>query len=63
MRSSVALLALTILLPSCARTGPAGDSFCSIAAPILIAPADALSVETARDVLRHNLTGRALCRW
>jgi hypothetical protein len=54
------LIALAILLPSCAATG--GGSLCD-SAPIRIAQDDALSDATARQILAHNLRGRALCGW
>jgi hypothetical protein len=58
---TVKLLPLLILLASCAGTGPAVD--CQAWRPILLEEADVLTVETARAVLAHNLTGRRLCGW
>lgn len=60
MRTSM-LLGAMILLASCAGTGGAPD--CSAWRPILVHDEDRLTQETARAVLAHNLTGRALCRW
>ncbi|WP_206934123.1 hypothetical protein [Roseococcus thiosulfatophilus] len=59
---TVLLLLLTILLPSCAATGPAVD--CQAWRPIAIdEEADVVTRETARQILAHNLTGRRLCGW
>jgi len=54
------LIALLILLPSCAGTGVAG---CEAWRPILIGAGDQLSAETARQILAHNLTGARICGW
>jgi hypothetical protein len=59
MRTWMLLAAMT-LLASCDRTGAVG---CETWRPILVADADALTTETARAVLAHNLTGRRLCGW
>lgn len=51
------LAALLIPLASCAGTG------CEAWRPILVGSDDALSTETARAILAHNLTGRRICGW
>ena len=58
---TLTLAVLAILLASCAGTGGAPD--CAAWRPILIADADALTPETARAILAHNLTGRRICGW
>lgn len=54
------LLALLILLPSCAATGRVD---CAAWRPITVEQADVLTAETARSILAHNLTGRRICGW
>lgn len=56
-------LASLILLAGCATAGPATDSFCAVAKPILISKADVLTEGTARQVLEHNEYGAAKCGW
>ena len=62
MKSTALLLASLALLTSCAVTG-AGPTDCGAWRPILITPQDALTRNTAADILAHNLTGRRLCGW
>lgn len=54
------LIATLILLGGCVVNG--SGSLCDDA-PIFVAPDDRLTSETARQVLRHNERGRALCGW
>jgi hypothetical protein len=56
-----ALIVSLILLSACAKTGPVSE--CLAWRPILIHAQDALTTETARAILAHNLTGRRLCGW
>jgi hypothetical protein len=37
--------------------------FCATALPIYISKDDKISDDTARQILKHNLTGRKLCNW
>lgn len=55
---------LAAMLASGCATG-SGGSFCRVAAPILLEPADleVISDRLAEDILAHNLKGRSLCRW
>lgn len=46
---------------SCSTSGAATD--CAAWSPIYVSRADVLTDETARQILAHNLTGRALCGW
>lgn len=58
-----------LLISSSAMTGCATEplvampSFCAVAKPIYIGRDDALTDQTARQLLEHNLTGKALCDW
>lgn len=60
MRWIALWIATATLLASCAGSGGAG---CEAWRPILVAEADTLAPETARDILAHNRTGRRLCGW
>ena len=62
MKWSVTWIALAILLASCAGTGGARDA-CGPWRPILVGAQDRLGEATARAILAHNRTGRALCGW
>ena len=62
MRFRTLLLASLILLPSCAPSGHALIS-CGPWRPLLIGQADVLTDATARGLLAHNETGRALGCW
>jgi hypothetical protein len=55
------LIVSLILLSACAKIGPVSE--CLAWRPILIHEQDALTTETARAILAHNLTGRRLCGW
>jgi nitrogen regulatory protein PII len=71
----LAAYAMGALLTSCAVTGcgmtrereireaTTDSTYCNTAKPIYIAKSDAISDETARQILEHNLTGKALCGW
>ncbi len=37
--------------------------FCDIASPIYISDKDVFTPETAREILKHNITGYKLCNW
>lgn len=56
------LLASATLLAGCA-TGGAGTSPCSGWRPIYVSRTDALTPDTARQILAHNETGARLCGW
>lgn len=59
---TLTLLALLILLASCAGGGgPATD--CAAWRPISVSRADVLTDGTARQVLAHNETGRRIGCW
>lgn len=56
-------LGLATLLSGCAGTGP-GIEACGAWRPILVSRQDVLTEGTARQILAHNETGRALgCGW
>lgn len=55
------LLASLTLLAGCATSGSGTN--CGVFKPILIGRADVLTDQTARQVLAHNMAGRALCGW
>lgn len=42
---------------------PAAPDFCATASPIYIDKTDQISDGTAREILKHNMTGRKLCGW
>jgi hypothetical protein len=56
---------LAALLTSCTATGLATkpETVCAAFKPILVSHADALTPETADEILAHNLTGAKLCGW
>lgn len=54
--------ALAVLLSGCATAGPATDG-CAAWRSIYISRADALTDDTAEQILAHNLIGRRLCGW
>lgn len=54
--------ALILGLTSCG-IGGGGNSVCGPWRPILVSRADALTEDTARAILAHNLTGAKLCSW
>jgi hypothetical protein len=56
-------LRLTAILTLCSGCATSGAADCGAWRPILIADADVLTVDTARAILAHNLTGRRLCGW
>lgn len=53
---------MALCVTACAATGP-GDSYCRIAQPLWLEPADvdAISDGLARDILAHNERWRAVC--
>lgn len=62
MASRTWSLVSLILLSACGSAGPVTDA-CGPWRPILISRADALTEETARQILIHNETGARLCGW
>lgn len=60
MRILVLVVSLTLLV-GCTKIGPVND--CVAWRPILVHGDDHITVETARAILAHNLTGRRLCGW
>ena len=52
-----------ILLSGCATSGVVTDTGCLVFKPIYVSQQDELTEGTARQVLRHNETGRAVCGW
>lgn len=42
---------------------PAAPDFCATASPIYVEKIDQISDATAREILKHNMTGRKLCGW
>ena len=60
MRWIALWIATATLLASCAGSGGAD---CEAWRPILVAEADMLTPQTARQILAHNRTGRRLCGW
>ena len=62
MRWIVVSLASLTLLAGCA-SGGGGTSPCAGWRPIYVSLADALTDGTARQILAHNETGRAICGW
>ena len=63
MKSIAMLLASLTLLAGCATSGPVTEDFCLVARPILVSKTDALSTETARQILAHNEYGAGRCGW
>lgn len=55
---------LMLSVSACATNGRVTDTGCVWAKPIYIAraEADTLTAETARQILEHNLTYKAICR-
>lgn len=55
------------VLAACSLAACVGErltpDFCETAHPIYITEHDVLADETAKGILRHNLTGRRLCDW
>jgi hypothetical protein len=45
------------------REATTDSTYCNTAKPIYIRKSDVISDETARQILEHNLTGKALCGW
>ena len=60
MKPALLLMPWMILLPSCAGTTP--DVSCMAFRPITVEAADALSKETARQILAHNRAFAAVCQ-
>ena len=52
-----------ILLSGCATNGVVTDTGCLVFKPIYVSQSDELTEGTARQVLRHNETGRVVCGW
>ncbi|KEP94111.1 hypothetical protein GJ36_05000 [Pasteurella multocida] len=60
----LALMFMSVfVLTGCVNNYTSQVLFCDIAEPILISGNDTLTDETAREILKHNLVGRRLCRW
>lgn len=51
-----------LLLAGCATTG-AGINGCDWAKPIYVSQDDVLTDGTARQILTHDETGKAICGW
>lgn len=45
------------------REATTDSTYCNTAKPIYVSKKDVISDETARQILEHNLTGKALCGW
>lgn len=56
-------MAATLLLASCSTTGAGIESGCEWARPILVSRDDALTADTARQILAHNRAGARICGW
>lgn len=56
-----ALCLMILSMSGCSTTGLEID--CNWVKPIYISKDDAMTVETARQVLEHNETGAKLCGW
>lgn len=55
---------LALVLPTgCAGLGPVIDGGCAWSRPIYVSAADALTEDTAAQVLAHNETGARICGW
>lgn len=58
------LLISSFAMSGCARNELVAEpSFCAVSGPILIGRDDAMTDQTARLILNHNLVGRQLCGW
>lgn len=58
---TIALLATLILCTACGTSGSAPTDACGPWRPIYVGKADVLTADTARALLAHNRTWRALC--
>lgn len=56
------MLLTTLLLSGCATVGPATDQ-CDWAKPIYVSQDDVLTDGTAKQILTHDETGKAICGW
>jgi hypothetical protein len=65
MKCVVTLLGSLALLTGCATAGgPATDTFCQIAQPIVTSRSmDKLTDKTAEQIEAHNEVGAKLCGW
>lgn len=54
---------LILMLIGCSSNQPVASEFCAVAKPIYLAQADDLTVETLKEIIGHNETGRKLCGW
>lgn len=54
-------LALLAILPACVTRGPGTEAACNIFSPIGSSTRD--TVETRREIVRHNKIGQAVCGW
>lgn len=57
------LLTMSFLLTGCVIKQPQGLLFCEIASPIYISRDDALTQETKRQILAHDIVGERVCGW
>lgn len=53
---------MATLLAGCATSGVATSGYCVMVTPILISKQDALTDETARQILSHNETYDKVCK-
>jgi hypothetical protein len=67
MFRQILLLLAMISVTSCAENGRAqpavADTFCQIAQPIYMDPADKLAGATWLAIVNHDETGERLCGW
>lgn len=56
------MLLTILLLAGCATTGPATNG-CEWAKPIYVSQDDVLTDGTAKQILSHDETGKAICGW
>lgn len=61
LKSLLAASLLALSLTNCTATGPATEAQCVWAKPILVSKADILTEGTARQILEHNRTWKAVC--
>lgn len=55
--------AAPVMTPTQKAIAATAPDFCATALPIYIDKTDVISDETARQILKHNLIGRKLCKW
>jgi hypothetical protein len=53
---------MAMLLVGCSTSGPVTNNYCDIVRPIYVSKKDVFTDGTAKQILEHNETWKAICK-